>query len=166
MRDVSLTLVLTTGTVAEYNCDAHTAEIVSTPGDEVSYVTLCPDGSFTEIGRTSYALHIVAAQDWSATGLARFLWDNEGALATFTYQPHGAAIDPSDSTPGMTGSVRLVAPNMGGEAESYAELDVTMPCTAKPTLAVAPFPAAAAAVVSEAELEADQREIDAAIVAA
>jgi hypothetical protein len=151
MRDVSLTLVLSAGTAAEFNCDAHTAEIVSTPGDEVSYATLCPDGSYTEIGRTSYALHIVAAQDWSSTGLARFLWDNEGALATFTYQPHGAATVPSDTTPGMTGSVRLVAPNMGGEAESYAELDVTMPCTAKPTLAVAPFPAGLEAAAAELE---------------
>jgi hypothetical protein len=40
---------------------------------------------------------------------------------------------------------------MGGEAESYAELDVTMPCTAKPTLAVAPFPAGLEAAAAELE---------------
>jgi hypothetical protein len=145
MRDVSLTLKLLTGTRLEFNCDAHTAEIVTTPGSDVTYATLCPDGSFSEVGRSTYALHIVAAQDWSATGLARFLWDNEGAQAEFQYQPHGVAIAPSDDTPGMTGTVRLVAPNMGGEAENYAELDVTLPCTAKPTIALAAFPATASA---------------------
>jgi hypothetical protein len=144
MRDVSLTLKLTSGTRVEFNCDAHTAEIVAEPGDDVSYQTLCPDGSFSEIGRSSYALHIVAAQDWSADGLARFLWENEGALAEFQYQPHGAAIAPSDDAPGMAGTVRLVAPNMGGEAEAYAELDVTMPCTAKPAIVTGAFPTAAA----------------------
>jgi hypothetical protein len=41
----------------------------------------------------------------------------------------------------MTGEVRLVAPNYGGEAATYAELDVTMPCTVKPTKVVAAFPA-------------------------
>jgi len=34
-----------------------------------------------------------------------------------------------------------VAPNYGGEAATYAELDVTMPCTVKPTKVVAAFPA-------------------------
>jgi hypothetical protein len=150
MRDVSLTLKLVTGTAAEFNCDAHTAEIVSNAGDTVEYVTLCPDGSYSSPGRTTYALHIVAAQDWSSTGLARFLWENEGALATFTYQPHGADIDPSDTAPGMSGEVRLIAPNMGGEADTYAELDVEMPCSSKPTLAIAAFPAGFAA---EAEAE-------------
>jgi hypothetical protein len=145
MRDVSLTLSLVgTGTPAEFNCDAHTAEVIAEAGDDVTYQTLCPDGSFSEIGRSKYSLHIVAAQDWSAAGLARFLWDNEGATADFTYQAHGDATVPSADTPGMAGTVRLVAPNYGGEAEAYAELDVTMPCTAKPTIATAAFPLTAA----------------------
>ena len=152
MRDVSLKLKLGAGTKVEFNCDAHTAEIVTEAGDEVSYQTLCPAGSFSEIGKSSYALHIVAAQDWSANGLARFLWDNEGALATFEYQAHGAAVVNSASAPGMTGTVRLVAPNYGGEAENYAELDVELPCTQKPTISVAAFPAMAAA---EAGAEAE-----------
>lgn len=152
MRDVSLTLQLAAGTREEFNCDAHTAEIVTTAGDPVTYQTLCPDGSFTEIAKSSYELHIVAAQDWSATGLARFLWDHEGELAEFQYQAHGADVAganaPSTSQPGMTGTVRLVAPNYGGEVENYAELDVTMPCSSKPTIATAAFPA-----VAEAEAE-------------
>jgi hypothetical protein len=41
----------------------------------------------------------------------------------------------------MTGIVRLIAPTMGGEADTYAELEVELPCSSKPTLAVATFPA-------------------------
>jgi hypothetical protein len=151
MRDVTLTLTLAAGTAAPFECDAHLCAIESKAGDVITYQTLCADGSFSESGRSTYALHVVAVQDWSATGLARFLWDNEGAAATFAYQAHGdETVVPSDSAPGMTGTVTLVAPNYGGEAETYAELDVTMPCATKPTLAVAAFPAATAA---EAEPE-------------
>ena len=153
MRDVTLTLEIVGGTAAPFECDAHLCAIESKAGDVITYQTLCADGSFSQSGRSTYALHVVAVQDWSSTGLARFLWDNEGALAVFAYQAHGdATVVPSDTAPGMTGQITLVAPNYGGEAETYAELDVTMPCTTKPTLAVAAFPATAA-VESESELE-------------
>ena len=49
----------------------------------------------------------------------------------------------------MTGTVRLVAADDGGEADTYAELEVTLPCSAKPTIAVAAFPAMAEAEASE-----------------
>ena len=144
MRDVSLTLkLLPSGpSRVEYNCDVHLAEIQSSPGDEVDYRTLCSSGSFSSVGATTYALHIVAAQDWSTTGLARFLWANDGAQAEFQYQAHGAtSIPPTSTAPGMSGIVRLIAPNYGGEADAYAELDVTMPCSSKPTLVTSTFPA-------------------------
>lgn len=144
MRDVSLTLKLTAGSRVQFNCDVHLAEVLSEPGDTVEYQTLCPSGSFSSVGKTTYALHLVAAQDWSTTGLARFLWDNDGAMAEFQYQPHGAAvIPPTPAQPGMSGNVRLIAPTMGGEADTYAELEVTLPCSAKPTLVTATFPALA-----------------------
>jgi len=155
MRDVTLTLKLLTppgGTRVEYNCDVHTAEIVPTAGDDVSYSTLCPSGSYSSRGKTTYALHIVAAQRWDATapgGLAVFLWDHDGELAEFQYQAHGAAVAPSATAPGMTGTVMLVAGNYGGEVDSYAELDVEFPCQSKPTKIVAAFPA-----LDEAEEEA------------
>ncbi len=62
MRDVSLSLTLISGTAAEYNCDAHLAAIETKAGDAITYQTLCADGSFSETGQSSYALHIVAAQ--------------------------------------------------------------------------------------------------------
>jgi len=163
MRDVSLTLTIGADPPLEVNCDVHTVEVAVEPGDVVTYQTLCADGSFSEPGRSSYALHITAAQDWGPTGLARVLWENEGLAAEFRYQAHGSDVAgadaPSDTTPGMMGEVRLIAPTYGGEADTFAELDVTLPCTSKPDLMPAAFPAgtvygAGAGASSEDELEA------------
>jgi hypothetical protein len=146
MRDVSLTLSIGADPPLEVNCDVHTVEVMVEPGDVQTYQTLCPDGSFSEPGRSSYALHITAAQDWSANGLARTLWEHEGETAEFRYQAHGADVAaadaPSDTAPGMMGSVTLVGPTYGGEADTFAELDVTLPCATKPELITAAFPAA------------------------
>ena len=149
MRDVNLRLAIVgppAGSAAEFNCDVHTAEIVSSAGDEVTYSTLCSEGSYSSVGRTTFALHVVAAQRWAADGLATFLWDHDGELATFEYQAHGDGVTPTADLPGMAGEVRLVAGNYGGEVDTYAELDVTLACTSKPTKIVAAFPA-----VEEAE---------------
>jgi hypothetical protein len=55
----------------------------------------------------------------------------------------------------MSGTVRLVAPSYGGEVDTFAELDVTLPCSTKPTMLTAAFPAVAeAAADEEEELEA------------
>ena len=165
MRDVSLTLTIGVEPALEVNCDVHTVEVAVEPGDVVTYQTLCADGSFSEPGRSSYALHITAAQDWGPDGLARVLWEHEGESATFRYQAHGSNVAgadaPSDTAPGMMGEIRLVGPTYGGEADTYAELDVTLPCTSKPELIVAAFPAALAGTSSDeqlAEQDAHDRE--------
>lgn len=158
MRDVSLKLTIGAEPALEVNCDVHTVEVAVEPGDVVTYQTLCPDGSFSQPGRSSYALHVVAAQDWSADGLARVLWEHEGESATFEYQAHGSDVGagdaPSDATPGMMGTVQLVAPTYGGEADTFAELDVTLPCASKPELATAAFPAASAESTTSHDAEA------------
>jgi hypothetical protein len=142
MQDVKLTLKLLPAgpSRVSFECDISLAEIIPTPGDSVDYSTLCASGSYSSIGKTTYALHIVAVQRWAADGLASFLWDNDGQLAEFQYQAHGAAVANATDTPGMYGTVRLVAGNYGGEVSTYAELDVTLPCTVKPTKTLAVFP--------------------------
>lgn len=160
MRDVSLTIKLLPAgpTRVQYNCDVHLAEVVPTPGDDVTYQTLCPTGSFSNRGKTTYALHLVAAQDWSATGLAKFLWDNDGASAEVQYQAHGASvIPPTVNAPGMAGTIVLVAPTYGGEADTFAEFEVTMPFTSKPSVLTGAFPA-----VAEAEAEEGGEAVEAA----
>jgi len=139
MRDAKVTLTLTggAGTPVEYNGQCSTAAVEVEAGDTVTYPVL--DGTIpTEIGPSSYALHLVAAQVWDAAdGLARFLWDHEGESADFVLQAHGKDVANAATTPAATGVVRLVAGSYGGEVGTYAELDVTLPCATKPTLAEA-----------------------------
>jgi hypothetical protein len=162
MRDVSLTLSIGADPPLEVNCDVHTVEVAVEPGDVVTYQTLCPDGSFSEPSRSTYALHVTAAQDWSANGLARTLWEHAGELAEFRYQAHGSNVAgadaPSDAMPGMMGEVRLIEPTYGGEADTFAELDVTLPCTSKPELITAAFPAVLAAAGAQHDHDAEAVE--------
>jgi hypothetical protein len=154
MRDVTLTLELVTaGTPVQYQCDVSTAEILPEPGDEVTYSTLCASGSYSSIGKTTYALHIVAVQRWAADGLASFLWDHDGELATFEYQAHGDGVTPTADLPGMAGEIRLIAGNYGGAVDEFAELDVTLPCSSKPTKITAAFPLTADAGPSIVDVE-------------
>jgi hypothetical protein len=155
MRDVELKLALVSaGTPIEFNCDVSTAEIVPSPGDEVTYATLCAEGSYSSRGKTTYALHVVAAQRWAIDGLAAFLWDHDGELATFQYQAHGDGVAPTADLPGMAGEVVLVAGNYGGEVDTWAELDVELACSTKPTKIVAAWPAALEASEELAEATA------------
>lgn len=154
MRDVTLTLKLAAGTATPFECDVSLAEILPEPGDDVTYATLCPEGSYSARGKTTYALHVVAVQRWAADGLAAFLWNNDGELATFTYQAHGQDVVPSADVPGMSGEVTLLAGAYGGEVDTFAELDVTLPCSTKPTMHTAAFPAAAEAEAEEELAEA------------
>ena len=86
---------------------------------------------------------------WPAVG-----WDNDGELLAFQYQAHGTGTIPSADQPGMAGICTAIAPSYGGEVDTYAELDVTMPCDGKPTKIVAAFPATAASEEASAETEA------------
>jgi hypothetical protein len=141
MRDVLLSLKTATGTVQEFQCNVSEARIQVTPGDSVTVKTLCAEGSFSSQGKPSYILVLNGVQDWDTTaaaeGLAAFLWAHEGEELDFILQAHGETIAPSATTPQMTGKVTAVAVDYGGVIDTYAELSAELPCTIRPTLAVA-----------------------------
>ena len=136
MRNAVLTIKIGAGAAADFQGQVSTAAVEVEAGDTVTYPVL--DGTVpSNVGPPTYALHIVAAQDWTATsGLANVLWNNDGATATFWLNAYGVSTA-SASQPAVTGTVTLVAPTYGGEVQTYAELDVTLPCQAKPTLSTA-----------------------------
>jgi hypothetical protein len=138
MKDASIKLKVTgIGSLVEYNAQVQSCEIEVSPGDEVDYPTL--DGNVARnVGPESYALVITAGQDWASTGLARFLFDNSRATLDFEYQAHGATQVAGATTPIVTGQCKAVPGNYGGEAGSFAEIEVTLPCLTKPLLDVTP----------------------------
>lgn len=140
LKDVSLTFEIINPPVAsaEFNCNVHTVEVVPTPGDDITYRVLCPDGTLTQKGASTYVLHIVGSQDWDAAGLSRYLWENAGQTAHFVAQAHGAAVAISATAPGFEGDVVLVEGAYGGTADEWAEFDVELPCVTRPDLIETP----------------------------
>lgn len=127
------TITFASPTLADFSTQVTTAEIIATPGKSTTFTPLDPTATITQVGATTYELHLVGGQDWTNTsGLAKYLYTNDGSVVTFTVK----AWDTSTTDhPGMTGSCRIVAGNYGGTASDFAELDVTLPITTgKPTL--------------------------------
>src|SRR4029077_2845777 len=115
-----------------YACFVKSAELVTTPGDVVEYKTLCD--TIQQQGPSTYAWHFVGVQDWATGGLSLFLWTNAGATARCVVNAHGKTAAVAATTPGFDSSVVLVEGSYGGEAGAWAEYDIELPCTARPTL--------------------------------
>jgi hypothetical protein len=125
------------GTATPFQGDAADVHVEVSAGDVVEYPTL--DGNVAaNTEPESYALVMRAGQDYTATGLARFLWDNANEIADVTLNAHGMAAVAGDDTPAVTGQVKLVPVAYGGEVGTFAEFEVTLPFVAKPILDIAP----------------------------
>lgn len=126
----------TPATKYEYEC--HVSSAVIQPSQEViEYATLCPDGSFTALGKESFSVEVTALQDWSADGLCRFLWENAGLESTMTFQPKGSAAVGADN-PAWVAIVTLPRPPVGGDVNTFAEAELVFPCKGTPTLDITP----------------------------
>jgi hypothetical protein len=141
MKEISLTLKVGAATAVEFNCNVSQALLEPEPGDVVTYHTLCAAGSMSRSADPTWSLHLIGVQDWDGTsgkvGLARFLADNAGLIATFAYNAHGVApVVPTPATPAYGGTCTIAAPTYGGEVNKWAEFDVKLPVSGKPVLAV------------------------------
>ena len=143
MKTALFTLKLASGTDVPFQGDAADVHVEVSAGDVVEYPTL--DGNVAaNTEPESYALVMRAGQDYTATGLARFLWDNANAVADVTLNAHGATATAGPDTPAVTGQVKLVPVAYGGEVGTFAEFEVTLPFLAKPVLDSSAVVAAAA----------------------
>lgn len=109
-------------------------------GDAVSSVTLVPTATsqtWTPVsgvsqqkqGKASWAANLTLGQDYDATALFRYLWDNEGKKAELEVQPEGG------DGPSFTATVTsLPAPQVGGAADAIATADVVLGLVGKPAV--------------------------------
>lgn len=137
MKTALFTLTLTPpGDEAPFQGDAADVHVEVSAGDTVDYPTL--DGNVASNAEPeTYALVMRAGQDYSATGLARFLWDNKGKTADVTLNAHGQTALPTAATPAVKGQVTLIPVQYGGEVGTFAEFEVTLPFVTTPELAIA-----------------------------
>jgi hypothetical protein len=133
MKTAKFTLKVGAGTAVPFQGDAADVHIEVEAGETVEYPTL--DGNVAaNTEPETYALVMRAGQDYSATGLARFLWDNAGEVADVVLNAHGASATAGADTPEVTGQVTLIPVQYGGEVSTFAEFEVTLPFVAKPVL--------------------------------
>jgi hypothetical protein len=134
MKTALFTLKVGAGTLTQFQGDAADVHVEVSAGDKVEYPTL--DGNVaSNVEPESYALVLRAGQDYTATGLARYLWANNGLVADIVVNAFGATAVPGAATPAIKGQVVLTAVAYGGEVGTFAEFEVTLPFVAKPTLA-------------------------------
>jgi hypothetical protein len=155
MKDASVRIVVppgALGTAVEYNCVVNTVEVLSKPGSTVIYQTLCPSGTIQQIAPSTYSIRLKGVQDWAAAGISAFLWTNHGQTARIVIQAHGASAAYAAATPGIDGTVVLLEGTYGGESGKWAEYDVELPCTVRPSLIVT-------TPTAELEAEADAGEL-------
>jgi hypothetical protein len=136
IKDASVKFVIPPGlfsAAVEYNCDVQTAELLATPGDVKEYATLCDN--ISQQGPSSYAIHLKGVQDWATGGLSLFLWTNAGATARCVIQAHGKSAAFAAATPGIDATVVITEGAYGGQSGEWAEYEVELPCTVRPTLA-------------------------------
>lgn len=120
-------------TATEFQGDAADVHVEVEAGDVVEYPTL--DGNVAaNSSPESYSLVMRAGQDYSSTGLARYLWDNKGQVADIELNAHGATATAGAETPAVKGQVTLIPVAYGGEVGAFAEFEVTLPFIAAPTL--------------------------------
>ena len=137
IKTAKFSLAVSGGTgPTEFQGDAADVHVEVEAGDVVTYPTL--DGNVaSNTEAETYSLVMRAGQDYSSTGLARFLWDHAGEVADLVLNAFGKTALPTAETPEVTGQVTLIPVTYGGEVSTFAEFEVTLPFLAKPTLAVA-----------------------------
>lgn len=137
------TISLKIGTT-QHECEV-TGSTLTPSSDVQTTQVLCPDGALSDTGPVSWTLDLDYLVDYTAGSLFRFLTDQHGKTAEFTYEP-----DP-DNAPGVvyTGNVRVVAGPGGGSAAAWESGSVSLPVIGTPTITdpVAPPEAVAAEAV-------------------
>lgn len=137
LNDVSLTLVLESdilGLPTEYKCQLNRAELVPSSASTGSeFETFCE--TFTPPPKmATWTLEISGMQSYQdALDLSLFLFDNELEKAEFVLDPISTPpTTPAPSNYGFSGIVTLSPGQIGGTANQYAQLTVSLSVEGKP----------------------------------
>lgn len=94
--------------------------------------TYCPDGSFIEETDPEATLELEFFSDWRSGGISDYLWANSGTDAAFVLDHHPNIVGEHVR---WTGSVKLKASPVGGEARSTEMTEITLQIIGSPVYA-------------------------------
>lgn len=129
-------IILTIDT-EDFSMDVTSAALVPTPGATQTAKTL--DGvTHQDVEGETWALNLTMVIDWDSDrpGLAWFLLDRKGETLPFTFKDTTAAN--STTKPLMTGDVVIQPGPYGGEGNTFATADISLPVDGIPVPDVTP----------------------------
>lgn len=115
-----------------FECQVRSWNINNNTEDGEKIYTLCPTGEDEEEPDPDYSLSITAFADWRSDGFSDFLWQHDGETMAVALHHHPDI--PAEHV-SWTGTVKIKAPTVGGEARATEETEVELPFIGKPTYA-------------------------------
>lgn len=102
--------------------------INNTPDGEKIY-SMCPDGEAIEESDPDWALQLRFFSDWRVNGISDFLMQQDGNDVAFELEHHPDI--PGEHTI-SSGTLRVKAPNYGGDVKATERQEVTFQIIGKP----------------------------------
>jgi hypothetical protein len=116
----------------QFECQVQTWNLANNSEDGELLYAQCPDGEVREESEPDYALELTFYADWRSDGVSDWLTAHDGETVTFTLDHHP---DIALEHVQWTGSLKVRAPNVGGEARTTEMTEVTLPVVGKPEYA-------------------------------
>lgn len=113
----------------QFECQVQSWTLSNNTDDGETMYTQCPDGEFREEADPDFALEVTFFADWRSDGISDYLWAHDGETVPFVLDHHPDI--PAEHVR-WAGSVKLKAPNVGGEARTTEQTEVTLPIIGKP----------------------------------
>lgn len=133
---VEAALTVKIGTATALGFTRHVSNVLAAPATSTStWKGMSQAAVFQFISRAVWSLSMGFAQDWTADGLSRFLFDNEGKDATFTFAPVAGG-------QGFSVVATITPGAFGGTVDAVGEATATLPVKGRPTLVAAVSPVA------------------------
>lgn len=116
-----------------YACQVQSWQMLNNTEDGEKFYSFCDgdeDGEFREDAEPDYAIELVLWADWQLNGVSDYLTTNDQQTVAFVLDHHP---DVAGEHVRWSGSCKLKAPSVGGEARTTEKTEITLPCIGKPT---------------------------------
>lgn len=115
-----------------FECQISNFEVQNNTPDGTKIYTMCPDGEDIEEVDADYALSLTFFADWRLNGISDFLQSQDGEDAAFVLDHHPDIVGEHVR---WSGTLRIKAPNVGGDVKATETQTVVLQIIGKPTYA-------------------------------
>ena len=125
-------LTLTLGGIS-FQCQLQKFKMNNNTPDGERFYTYCgpgPEGEFREDAEPDYSLDMTFFSDWRSAGISDYLWLNDQLPVAFIVDHHPDIVGEHVR---WTGTLKIKAPTVGGDARTTEITEITLPVIGKPT---------------------------------